>query len=70
MRNFEDKREEEGHRMTVHESQSEDYASAKLKHLKNKPLPFVYISTGEITRFTDFTDSKPKFISIILMKQK
>ena len=57
---IEAKREEEGHRMTVHEGQSEDYANAKLKHLKNEPLPFVYISTGEVTRFTDFTDPKPR----------
>ena len=57
---IEAKREEEGHRMTVHEGQGEDYANAKLKHLKNEPLPFVYISTGELTRFTDFTDPKPR----------
>jgi type I restriction enzyme, R subunit len=57
---IEAKREEEGHRMNIHEDQSEDYASAKLKHLKNEPLPFVYLSTGEITRFTDFTDPKPR----------
>jgi type I restriction enzyme, R subunit len=43
------KREEEGHRMNVHEGQGEEYANAKLKHLKNEPLPFVYISTGEVT---------------------
>lgn len=57
---IEAKREEEGHRMNVHESQSEDYAKAKLKYLKNEPLPFVYISTGKITHFTDFTDPKPR----------
>jgi type I restriction enzyme R subunit len=57
---IEAKREEEGHRMSVHEDQSEGYANAKLKHLKNEPLPFVYISTGEITKFTDFTDPKPR----------
>ena len=57
---IEAKREEEAHRMNVHEDQSEGYANAKLKHLKNEPLPFVYISTGEITRFTDFTDPKPR----------
>lgn len=57
---IEAKREEEGHRMTIHEEQVEDYANAKLKHLKNEPLPFVYISTGEVTRFTDFTDPKPR----------
>jgi len=57
---IEAKREEEGHRMTVHEDQVEGYATAKLKHLNNEPLPFVYISTGEVTRFTDFTDPKPR----------
>ena len=57
---IEAKREEEGHRINIHEDQVEEYASAKLKHLENEPLPFVYISTGEITRFTDFTDPKPR----------
>lgn len=57
---IEAKREEEGHRMTAHEAQGEDYARAKLKHLKNEPLPFVYGSTGEVTRFTDFNDPKPR----------
>ncbi|MBK7763479.1 MAG: DEAD/DEAH box helicase family protein [Bacteroidetes bacterium] len=57
---IEAKREEEAYRMTSHEDQSEAYANAKLKHLKNEPLPFVYISTGEVTRFTDFTDPKPR----------
>ena len=54
------KREEEGHKLSVHEDQIEGYATAKLKHLKNEPLPYVYISTGEVTRFTDFTDPKPR----------
>ena len=54
------KREEEGHKLNVHEDQSEGYATAKLKHLKNEPLPFVYLTTGEITRFTNFTDPKPR----------
>ncbi|MDI1234534.1 MAG: type I restriction-modification enzyme R subunit C-terminal domain-containing protein [bacterium] len=57
---IEAKREEEAHRINVHEDQSEGYAKSKLKHLKNEPLPFVYISTGEVTRFTDFTDPKPR----------
>ncbi|MEI7594213.1 MAG: DEAD/DEAH box helicase family protein [Bacteroidota bacterium] len=57
---IEAKREEEGHRISVHESQGEEYAKAKLKHLKNEPLPFVYISTGERTTFTDFRDPKPR----------
>lgn len=57
---IEAKREEEGHRINIHEVQGEEYAKAKLKHLKNEPLPFVYISTGEVTRLTDFTDPKPR----------
>ncbi|TAG31360.1 MAG: DEAD/DEAH box helicase [Sphingobacteriia bacterium] len=57
---IEAKREEEAHRMNVHEEQGSAYANAKLKHLKNEPLPFVYLSTGEITRFTDFIDQKPR----------
>ena len=57
---IEAKREEEGHRVIIHETQVEEYAHAKLKHLNNEPLPFIYISTGEITRFTDATDPKPR----------
>jgi len=61
---IEAKREEEGHKLTGHESQSEGYANAKLKHLKNEPLPYVYLSTGELTRFSDFNDPKPRFREI------
>jgi type I restriction enzyme R subunit len=57
---IEAKKEEEAYRLNVHENQGEDYANAKLKHLNNEPLAFVYISTGEVTRFTNFTDPKPR----------
>jgi type I restriction enzyme R subunit len=57
---IEAKKEEEGVRLTVHEEQSTEYAKSKLKHLDNKPLPFVYESTGTITRFTDYGDPKPR----------
>ncbi|OFY68543.1 MAG: restriction endonuclease subunit R [Bacteroidetes bacterium RBG_13_43_22] len=57
---IEAKREEEAHKLNIHEDQTEGYAFATLKHLKNDPLPFVYLSTGEVTRFTDFTDPKPR----------
>jgi type I restriction enzyme, R subunit len=57
---IEAKREEEGVRLTVHEDQSSEYATAKLKYLNNDPLPFVYESTGEVTRFTDYRDPKPR----------
>jgi type I restriction enzyme R subunit len=57
---IEAKRVEEGHRMSVHEDQSAEYAAAKLKFCNNEPLPFVYESTGEVTRFTDYRDPKPR----------
>lgn len=57
---IEAKREEEGHRLTVVEEQSSNYANAKLKYLDNDPLSFVYESTGTITRFTDYRDPKPR----------
>jgi type I restriction enzyme R subunit len=57
---IEAKRAEEGVRMTSHEEQTEDYASAKLKYLHNEKLAFGYESTGELTRFTDYRDPKPR----------
>lgn len=57
---IEAKREEEGVRLTVHEEQSNEYRTSKLKHLNNEPLHYVYESTGEVTRFTDFRDPKPR----------
>jgi type I restriction enzyme R subunit len=57
---IEAKRLEEGHKLTLHEDQAEEYATAKLKYLNNEKLPFVYLSTGEVTTFTDFRDPKPR----------
>lgn len=58
---IEAKREEEGHRITAVEEQSAGYAQAKLKWINNQePLPFVYESTGVITRFTDRRDPYPR----------
>jgi type I restriction enzyme R subunit len=57
---IEAKRAEEGVRLTVHEEQSSEYAQSKLKYLNNDPLRFVYESTGELTRFTDYRDPKPR----------
>src|SRR5690606_38780088 len=45
---------------TVVEEQSKGYANATLKYLNNDPLPFVYESTGTVTRFRDFRDPKPR----------
>ncbi len=51
----------QGHNITTVEEQSTGYANANLKWVDNKvPLPFVYESTGELTRFTDSRDPKPR----------
>lgn len=57
---IEAKREDEGHRLTVAEDQSAEYAKSKLKYLNNDPLPYVYESTGTLTRFTNHMDPKPR----------
>ncbi len=58
---IEAKPEDWGHRITTVEEQSTGYAEAKLKWVNNKePLPFIYESTGVITRFTNMNDPKPR----------
>jgi hypothetical protein len=58
---IEAKREDLGHKITDVETQTEGYAKARLKWVNNKqPLPFLYESTGIITRFTDGRDPKPR----------
>lgn len=58
---IEAKREDLGQNLTAVESQTEGYASANLKWVSNNaPLPFLYESTGVITRFTDARDPKPR----------
>lgn len=58
---IEAKREEEGQNITVVEERSGEYAAAKLKWVNNsEPLPFVYESTGIITRSTNGMDPKPR----------
>lgn len=58
---IEAKREEEGHRITVAEDQTQGYATARLRWVNNRePLPFLYESTGVITRFTDGRDPHPR----------
>lgn len=58
---IEAKSEEWGHRITTVEEQSSGYASAKFKWIMNaiRP-PFVYETTGVITRFTNDLDPKPR----------
>jgi type I restriction enzyme R subunit len=58
---IEAKAEQNGHKLTSVEEQTAEYAAAKLKWVNNKePLPFLYESTGAITRFTDARDPKPR----------
>ncbi len=58
---IEAKPEDWGHRITVVEEQAGGYAAANLKWVNNRePLPFVYQSTGVITRFTDGRDPHPR----------
>lgn len=57
---IEAKRAEEGHRISTHEEQAENYAKATLKHLQKQHLPFTYIATGEVIRFSNFMDPKPR----------
>ena len=58
---IEAKPEDKGHNITTVEEQSAGYAEAKLKWVNNKePLPFIYESTGAITRFTNGNDPKPR----------
>ncbi|MDE2733251.1 MAG: DEAD/DEAH box helicase family protein [Gemmatimonadota bacterium] len=55
------KREDWGHKITTVEEQSAAYATANLKWVNNQePLPFVYETTGVLTRFTDSRDPKPR----------
>ena len=58
---IEAKREEWGHKITAVEEQSGAYAAATLKWVnKSEPLPFVYESTGVVTRFTNRNDPLPR----------
>ena len=58
---IEAKPDHRGQNITTVEEQSATYASAKLKWLSNsEPLPFVYESTGVLTRFTNTLDPKPR----------
>ncbi|ANE54115.1 DEAD/DEAH box helicase family protein [Methylomonas sp. DH-1] len=58
---IEAKAESLGHKLTTVEEQTAEYAAAKLKWVNSQgPLPFLYESTGAITRFTDARDPKPR----------
>ena len=58
---IEAKRDEWGYKITAVEEQSDAYATATLKWVNNsEPLPFVYETTGVVTRFTNRHDPVPR----------
>ena len=60
---IEAKKEDEGHRLLMVEEQSARYATEPIKigsFTLDNEKPFVYESTGTITRFTDYRDPKPR----------
>ncbi|MDE0229393.1 MAG: DEAD/DEAH box helicase family protein [Bryobacterales bacterium] len=58
---IEAKPEDWGQKITTVEEQSTGYADASLKWLNSaEPRPFVYESTGALTRFTDRRDPRPR----------
>lgn len=60
---IEAKKESEGHRLTMVEEQSVRYATEPIKigsFTLDNEKPFVYESTGTVTRFTDYRDPKPR----------
>ncbi len=58
---IEAKRDDWGEKITTAEEQAEGYAKARLKWMANaRRLPFLYESTGMITRFTNGRDPNPR----------
>ncbi len=58
---IEAKRDEEGQRLTEHEAQTERYANATLKWRQGgRPLRFLFEATGQVIRFTDGLDPRPR----------
>lgn len=56
---IEAKREDEAHRLSKHKKQVENYAKSKLgfgKNLDPKAIRFIYLSTGQLTTFSDLRD--------------
>lgn len=58
---IEAKAEDKGQNLNTVEEQSGRYATSKLKWIHNhQPLPFIYESTGIVTRFRNQKDPKPR----------
>jgi type I restriction enzyme R subunit len=58
---IEAKPENQGGRLHVHEEQVQEYAQAQLKYISSSSIPFLYLSTGVITKFTDTRDVHPRY---------
>ncbi|MGM0649935.1 MAG: type I restriction-modification enzyme R subunit C-terminal domain-containing protein [Bacteroidota bacterium] len=57
---IEAKRKEQGQNLSVVEEQAEKYVKSHLKHVGHQEIPFIYISNGIITKFTDLRESTPR----------
>jgi len=60
---IEAKKDIEGHRLTMVEDQAVRYSKDAIKigkYMLQNEKPFVYESTGTVTRFTDYRDPKPR----------
>lgn len=78
---IEAKRSEEGHRLSVHEAQTDGYADSKFKHIKRDvDIRFVYEATDKIIHFTDYKDIdyrprevfnffRPETLQVLLQKE-
>lgn len=78
---IEAKRAEEGHRLSVHETQSDRYAESKFKYIKRDvDIRFVYEATDKIIHFTDYKDIdyrprevfnffRPETLQVLLQKE-
>lgn len=57
---IEAKSENYGHKLHTVEEQSTRYANSKLQNIPEAEIPFLYESTGIITRFTNRNDPQPR----------
>ncbi|NND23904.1 MAG: DEAD/DEAH box helicase family protein, partial [Acidimicrobiia bacterium] len=57
---IEAKKAEAGHHLTTVEDQTAKYITSQLKFFGEVDLYYGYESTGEVTRFTNFRDPKPR----------
>lgn len=66
---IEAKAADEGHKLVVHEDQTERYAQSKLKYINKQLIAFTYISNGDIVLFSDLRDPKPRYREVFSFHQ-